>query len=259
MVSEINWQYEARKTWTHLVRAAKKHETLFYADLALKIGQHHRHVDKALGPIQEYCLYKELPALTVLVINKRSHKPGRGFIGATPEKIEEEFIKVCEEDWTLIRNPFELNSGNDFHLTDQNLAKQLVTTPDKAENILQLVKTRGRAQAIFRKALLSAYDNKCAFCGFSFPEALDAAHIVPWDLASRDQRINPQNGLLLCANHHRLFDSEWISVSSNYVIEYCDLDDEYGPYSEADKSASTSLHGKKIRLPKNKALWPQFP
>jgi hypothetical protein len=64
-------------------------------------------------------------------------------------------------------------------------------------------------QASFREALLSAYSGACAITGFSVPEALEAAHIVPYHATASNQT---RNGLLLRADVHTLFDRGLISV-----------------------------------------------
>ena len=85
-------------------------------------------------------------------------------------------------------------------------------------------------------------------CGFSFVEALEAAHIVPWSKCKQAaQRISPKNGILLCANHHKLFDKRRITVTQEYKIEWPD---------KKDRQASILLNGKQLRLPKDEKLYP---
>lgn len=60
----------------------------------------------------------------------------------------------------------------------------------------------------FRAKVLNAYRSQCAICGFAGeirgqPVALEAAHIK-WHEAEGPAKV--QNGLSLCALHHRLFD-----------------------------------------------------
>lgn len=258
MALNKNWLHAAGVVWPHLVKAARNMDTLYYSDLAPKIPTNDLNVGQALGPIQAYCIENALPPLTVLVVSKKNGKPGDGFIGATPESFEPELARAYDYDWSEIGNPFDIFSAKESCTTYDDLVEELLGAPEKAEGILRLVKTRGHAQVVFRLALMSAYDEECAFCGFSFPEALEAAHIVPWSSATINQRISPQNGILLCANHHRLFDSKYISVNNEHIIEYWDPKGEDGSYSKADKNASISLHGKKLKLPENKAHWPLF-
>ena len=41
-------------------------------------------------------------------------------------------------------------------------------------------------------------------CGLNVPELLEAAHIIPDE---HDGADDPRNGLVLCCNHHRAYDS----------------------------------------------------
>ena len=63
--------------------------------------------------------------------------------------------------------------------------------------------TRRRGQPAFRSSLLKLYGQRCVVSGTSVEEVLEAAHIRPYDGPSTNQ---PQNGLLLRADLHTLFD-----------------------------------------------------
>ncbi len=72
----------------------------------------------------------------------------------------------------------------------------------------------------FRRAVVTAYNHRCAFCGVRVltadgHTAVDAAHIVPWSL-TRDDR--PQNGMALCQLCHWTFDEGLITVSQKYIV-----------------------------------------
>jgi putative restriction endonuclease len=69
-------------------------------------------------------------------------------------------------------------------------------------------KTATKRDPQFRQRVLTAYEWKCAVCGFnvrlgSVPIALDAAH-VRWHQAGGPPE--PCNGLALCVLHHKVFD-----------------------------------------------------
>lgn len=72
-----------------------------------------------------------------------------------------------------------------------------------------IVKAR-LTQNKFRKALLDSR-GKCQICGIDIPELLIASHIKPWAISDDDEKVDVNNGLLLCANHDRLFDRNLIS------------------------------------------------
>ena len=50
------------------------------------------------------------------------------------------------------------------------------------------------------------------------PELLRASHIKPWSKSDSHEKLDLGNGLLLCPNHDRLFDSGLISFSEEGEI-----------------------------------------
>lgn len=78
---------------------------------------------------------------------------------------------------------------------------------------------RGPAQDIFRTSLWLAFPASCAFCGCSLPRVLEAAHIFPWCDSNEAERMDVANGLILCANHHRLFDADLLTLRPDLRIE----------------------------------------
>lgn len=85
---------------------------------------------------------------------------------------------------------------------------------DGRRKIAALVKRR-QGQSAFRRALLRAYDRRCAVTGCDIEPLLEAAHIHPY----RGPDTNSvQNGLLLRADVHTLFDLGLITVSPANAI-----------------------------------------
>ncbi|ODP31105.1 HNH endonuclease [Pandoraea sp. ISTKB] len=66
-------------------------------------------------------------------------------------------------------------------------------------------------QGRFRTDLLRRWSNRCALTGLSNTDLLVASHIHAWSLCDNDDRINPDNGLLLASHIDRLFDRGHIS------------------------------------------------
>ncbi|MQX51871.1 HNH endonuclease [Alcanivorax sediminis] len=248
-----NWEHAAGILWPVLTEAAQKGQTLTYSDLAPLIDTNPLSVGKGLGPILYHCLNNKIPPLTVIVIGKISGVPGAGFIAWDIDDLDEAYKQVFAFNWATVDNPF---AGYGEENTTESFAQYLVENPAKSGEIYSRVKVRGSAQRIFRRALLEAYEYQCAMCRLSFEEVLEAAHIVPWAECEHSQRISPSNGILLCANHHKLFDCGYISVSPSLVIEYEDDEFSQEDYSESDISASMSLNGKQLHLPKNVELHP---
>ena len=251
----ISWEHLAAQAWPILANAAKENRTISYKQLGTAIGLHHRSVRYVLGIIQDYCLAEHLPPLTGLVVRQQERVPGSGFIAWDVDDLEAGLGRVYSADWSAMPNPFR---GFGSQETVKSFATQIVETPDSAADVYQKVRDRGIAQRIFREGLLQAYDHRCAMCDLSFPDVLQAAHIVAFAECSPDQRIKINNGILLCANHHLLFDTGALSLSRDFVLTYYDPRMGDGPYSPADQAATVGLHGKKIRIPKDPRLWPRF-
>jgi putative restriction endonuclease len=80
---------------------------------------------------------------------------------------------------------------------------------DSRQRVLaQIVRRRGQQE--FRERLLVAYGRRCAITGCDAVEALEAAHIVPYQ---GDETNSTQNGLLLRADVHVLFDLGLIGIN----------------------------------------------
>lgn len=99
-----------------------------------------------------------------------------------------------------------------------------------------------RNHDFFRRAILAAYEGRCALTNISQPELLVASHIVAW-ADDADLRVRPTNGICLNALHDRAFDKHLISFEddlSMIVSKRLRMTAENRPFFE----------GKKLRLPK---------
>lgn len=72
-------------------------------------------------------------------------------------------------------------------------------------------------QGKFREALLRKY-GKCCLCGVDDPTFLRASHIKPWATSDPSEKVDVNNGLLLCPSHDELFDKGFISFDKNGKI-----------------------------------------
>jgi putative restriction endonuclease len=106
----------------------------------------------------------------------------------------------------------------------------------------------------FKKMVPQIYQNTCAITGMSVGSVqgkslIDACHIVPF---SQDQDDRVSNGIALCPNLHRAFDSGWVSIDQDYRVLVSEqlVEDSRHEYS------LYVLKGKKILLPQQKHQWP---
>ncbi len=248
-----SWEHAAGLLWPILTDAAKRGELRNYGEVAPAVHTVPIAVGYALGPIQDFCRNEQLPPLTAIIINKGTGFPGPGFSAWDVDDIQNAYKAVFGFNWDVVSNPFVGYGEND---SAESLAIGITTSSVSAEEIYAQVKVRGVIQIIFRRLLLETYCSECSICGCTFEEVLEAAHIIPWGKATHSQRLDPSNGLLLCSLHHKLFDSGKIKITSEFRIQYGDMDMKEEPYSDIDKRLTISLHGKKIKLPRNRRHWP---
>lgn len=101
-------------------------------------------------------------------------------------------------------------------------------------------------QDFFRAAVLAAYNSTCCITGLSIAVLLNASHIVPWAVDSKN-RTNPRNGLCLNAIHDRAFDRGLITVMPSHEIRVCSTLRDSG--NEIVNELFSRYHGSKIICP----------
>src|SRR5450830_84542 len=142
----------------------------------------------------------------------------QAFGGSLPETHVEREVRNAEveADTAAVFNPTDLVDGR--------------------KKIVQEV-VRRQGQPKFRKQLFAAYDSRCAVTGCDVEAVLEAAHIAPY-LGTESNAV--QNGLLLRADIHTLFDLGLLKITPGGVVHLHErlLQTEYRPYE-----------GKAIRSP----------
>ena len=131
--------------------------------------------------------------------------------------------KLDKEIW----NEFNEHWDELFIESEKQLAKHEGTTVEKkyeyetpvsyaGEEVVRSVIVRLN-QSVFRKLVLSNFDNKCCITGIDKPELLIAGHILPWS-QDKGNRLNPRNGLLMSALHDKAFECGLITIDEDYKI-----------------------------------------
>ena len=87
----------ACQIWAVLMFAAGKSQTITYSELSRVTGLTGS-MSGPLGYIQEFCLIKKLPPLTVLVVRDNG-LPSRGFYAVAPDDIHKAQQCVFKHDW----------------------------------------------------------------------------------------------------------------------------------------------------------------
>lgn len=79
-----------------------------------------------------------------------------------------------------------------------------------------LVKMRVN-QSVFRERLLKKY-HTCCLCNVGNQALLTASHIKPWTASNPEEKLDAENGFLLCPNHDALFDGGFITFGDDGKI-----------------------------------------
>ena len=106
-------------------------------------------------------------------------------------------------------------------IIDSRIAPDVKNDFEKKQFVEDKMKTRNQAvQREFRKRLYENNPNICPICGFSFSKFLIASHIKPYAICDNTyDAINQYNGLLLCPNHDKLFESaKYMTIDSKTGI-----------------------------------------
>ncbi|MFH9399896.1 phosphorothioated DNA-binding restriction endonuclease [Streptomyces sp. NPDC017638] len=113
----------------------------------------------------------------------------------------------------------------------------------------RLVPARRQRDPRMRELVLTAYEYRCAFCGYdgrigSVPVGLEAAHVRWWAFGGPDEI---ENGLCLCSLHHKLFDKGVLGLG----------DDQRVLVSQRFVGHSTAAHDHVIALADRPLIGPQ--
>jgi putative restriction endonuclease len=122
------------------------------------------------------------------------------------------------------------NWDEEFIEGEKLLAKKKQTTIEQLNNVdlenlkdvegkerERLVKVRVN-QSLFRKIVLTNFNNQGCITGIDIPELIVASHILPWS-ADAGNRLNPKNGLALNTLHDKAFDCGLITVTEDLKIK----------------------------------------
>ncbi len=129
------------------------------------------------------------------------------------EKYKTELINVCIDSLRdSNKNEYDWLANNNFdqfkECIEEKIYREHLTTS----------RGRGYIQHIFA-ASIKDRDGKCIICCIDRPELLQACHIKPFSQCSNQiEQIDSNNGITLCANHHKLFDRGLFTFDEKWNI-----------------------------------------
>lgn len=100
-------------------------------------------------------------------------------------------------------------------------SQELLTQAKDTQPAPQLSEDKPFRDQGFRRAIVKAYDHRCAICGVRIltadgHTAVAAAHIIPWSESHND---DPRNGLALCHLCHWTFDEGLVTFNDRYQVK----------------------------------------
>jgi putative restriction endonuclease len=150
----------------------------------------------------------------------------------------------------LQRDDADKNKNDD----NSNTIVYCPTESDRRQLIMQQIRER-RGQSEFRQALRSRYGDRCMITGCEIIDILEAAHISPY---RGEEDNHPENGLLLRADLHTLFDLDLLGICPKDLKLFFHPKVKIAGYKEwhcKKLLCSTSLKPSKLALQKR---WVKF-
>ncbi|WP_293659044.1 HNH endonuclease [Anaeromicrobium sp.] len=142
-------------------------------------------------------------------------KEGKGNQGYLYElnKISGEYIlkKIQEKNYL---NHILNNNSNQGYVKERSVIYDSSDLTGREKD--QLVKVR-IGQGKFKQLLLKRY-GKCHICGLVQEEFLIASHIKPWKDCDEKEKVDTNNGFLLCPHHDAVFDRGYITFNNEGEI-----------------------------------------
>ena len=99
------------------------------------------------------------------------------------------------------------------HNEEDAIGKIIAQSPDIDETEKMTIIRARIGQGKYRSGLIDKYNGRCVVTGIDKKSLLVASHIKPWSVSENNERIDTENGLLLCANMDRLFDCGLITFN----------------------------------------------
>ncbi len=163
----------------------------------------------------------------------------QGYLFEIGPKLASYILDLTKDDFA--NSMKEKVSNSIIETTNSLLDKILDKTEEKT-----LIKTR-IGQGLFKKKLLEI-SNSCIICGLKTKELLIASHIKPWSRSNNKERLDVNNGFLMCPNHDALFDKGYISFSNegNILISSAILKEEYA-FLNIDENIKISINPEQIK------------
>ncbi len=146
----------------------------------------------------------------------KSGRGNTGYLFRVSKELANFFFEVIEATNLVLRRKFQIEDNLQLENIKQieNELNSIITLEETEKETI--IKSR-IGQSAFKKALLT-FEKKCRLCGVRDERFLVASHIKPWSESNDQERLDVDNGLLLCPNHDALFDKRYITFDETGKI-----------------------------------------
>ena len=142
------------------------------------------------------------------------------YLAAVPEALAQELVArlgAWGADMLHLARGMSDDDGA-VRVVDDALENAMRNDPGLDETTRRAVVEARRGQGCFRQNV-GAVEQRCRITGVNDPRLLRASHIKPWrSCATSAERLDSNNGLLLCPNVDHLFDRGYISFANDGLV-----------------------------------------
>jgi hypothetical protein len=96
--------------------------------------------------------------------------------------------------------------------------EQIRNRGDLAETEREILIQARLGQGRYRQQVMELWDGRCAVTGCSVEAVLEACHLKPWKISTDLERLDPENGLCLVSNLHRLLDHGLVTFDDDGLM-----------------------------------------
>ncbi len=142
--------------------------------------------------------------------------------------------------------------ANPLDVSDADIMKLSAPRRKAVINVIKNLRERK-----FQEYIWQLYQGRCAICGLG-AHLTEAAHIIPIGGKGTDELVN---GILLCRNHHKAYDSGILVINKHYTIilnknKVSELQSK-GEDSMLNEFIRDSRIGQKIAMPTDSRFYPK--
>lgn len=117
----------------------------------------------------------------------------------------------------MVQEPSVLQPAIGLVQWEEHELEVIATSASLPETEKQAIVLARRGQGLFKSRVMSIEDH-CRVTGVNRPEHLRASHCKPWRVASNEERLDGENGLLLTPSIDHLFDRGFVSFEDDGTL-----------------------------------------